>query len=66
LLRRDGRAVDVVLADGAAPPLDSWLEVEGTWVPRAGVEPGEATVEPPVLEVASRRAVEPPAQPYEY
>lgn len=63
----DGRAVDVVLADGEAPPaLDSWLEVEGTWVPQAEVQPGEATVEPPVLEVVSRREVAAPAQPYEY
>lgn len=63
----DGRAIDVVLADSEAPPpLDTWLEVEGTWLPRAGIEPGAATVEPPVLEVASRRPISAPAQPYEY
>lgn len=63
----DGRAIDVLLADSEAPPpLDTWLEVEGTWVPRAGIEPGESTVEPPVLEVASRRPISAPAQPYEY
>lgn len=63
----DARAVDVVLADDQPPPeLDTWLEVEGTWRPRATVEPGEATTDPPVLEVRARRVIDPPAEPYEY
>jgi uncharacterized repeat protein (TIGR03943 family) len=63
----DARAVDVVLVDGQpAPPVDTWLEVEGTWRPGETVAPGEATTQPPVLEVATRRSVEAPAEPYEY
>lgn len=63
----DARPVDVVLVDEKSPPpVDTWLEVEGTWRPRDVVEAGELPAGPPVLEVAASQPIEPPRQPYEY
>jgi len=62
----DGQAVNVaVRTDQPAPAPDTWLEIEGTWAPREDHEPGELSLEPPLLELESMRPIEAPAQPYE-
>lgn len=62
----DGTAVDVqVLGGGPAPPVDTWVEVEGTWTPRPGHEIGELTAEAPMLEATSVTPIPQPEQPYE-
>lgn len=63
----DGRAVSVAIADdGEAPEVDTWWEMEGTWVPREGAQPGEEATAPPLLQLERRTAITPPEQPYEY
>lgn len=63
----DARAVTVAVADDApAPPPDTWLELEGTWEPRAGARPGETATRTPLLRVTDRAEIPPPDQPYEY
>lgn len=63
----DGRAVSVAIADDAdAPPVDTWWEIEGTWVAREGAQPGDTATKPPLLQVERRTEVPPPEQPYEY
>jgi uncharacterized repeat protein (TIGR03943 family) len=62
----DATAVSVEILGDGARPADSWLEVEGAWEPRPGVEPGTPTTEPPLLRASSVRPIEAPVQPYEY
>jgi uncharacterized repeat protein (TIGR03943 family) len=63
----DGQAISVeILDDGARPPPDTWLEIEGRWEARAGHEPGTLSTEPPLLVAESVRQIEAPTQPYEY
>lgn len=45
------------------PDVDTWVEVEGRWVPGPGDSP--ANTEPPRLLVSAVRRIEPPANPYE-
>lgn len=62
----DGQAINVVVrTDQPAPAPDTWLELEGTWVPRDDHEVGELTTEPPIIEATEFREIEQPAQPYE-
>jgi uncharacterized repeat protein (TIGR03943 family) len=63
----DGRPVSVVVTGDAQPrAADTWLEVEGTWQPREGVEPGEASAQAPLFVAESAHEVAQPDQPYEY
>lgn len=62
----DGQAIKVaVRSDQSAPPVDSWLEIDGTWAPRKGHTVGELSLDPPIIEASSVRPIEQPAQPYE-
>jgi len=62
----DGQAINVaVRADQPAPPVDTWLEVEGEWVERPGHTIGEISQEPPIIEANAMRQIEQPAEPYE-
>ena len=62
----DGQAVKVAIrSDIPAPPVDTWLEVDGTWVERPGHEIGDLTLEPPILVAKQITPVEQPKQPYE-
>lgn len=62
----DGQAINVsVHTDQPAPPVDTWLEVEGTWAPLPGHTIGEISDVPPILEVSSVREIPQPDQPYE-
>ena len=62
----DGQAVDVVVrTDQPAPPVDTWLELDGTWEPRPDQDPGELTLTPPLIRATGIRQIEQPAQPYE-
>ncbi|MBW3609791.1 MAG: TIGR03943 family protein [Actinobacteria bacterium] len=62
----DGQAVNVVVrTDQPAPPVDTWLELDGTWVEREGHETGELTLTSPLIQATSFRQIEQPAQPYE-
>jgi uncharacterized repeat protein (TIGR03943 family) len=61
----DGTAVNVEVRGGEAPPVDQWVEVDGTWVQRPDHVIGELTADPPILEAAATRPVPQPAQPYE-
>ncbi len=62
----DARPINVrVDAGGAAPAVDSWVEVEGTWVAADALEAGE-TLEVPVLVAEAVAPIEEPVQPYEY
>ena len=62
----DGQAVKVaVRTDQPAPPVDTWLEVEGTWVPREGHTLGETSYDPALIEANAIRQIPQPAQPYE-
>jgi uncharacterized repeat protein (TIGR03943 family) len=57
----DGRAISVRVLGREAPPVDTWVEVEGRFAPPTGE--GRDRVVP--LEAASVRQVEPPKQQYE-
>ena len=62
----DGQAIDVVVrTDQPAPPVDTWLELVGTWEPRPEHESGELTLTAPLIQATGYREIEPPAQPYE-
>ena len=62
----DGQAVNVkIISDGPPPAVDTWLEVDGTWVETPGHTAGDLTLEPPLLRATAIRQVEQPAQPYE-
>ncbi len=61
----DGQAVDVkVQTNQAAPPEDTWLELDGEWVPTPGQD-GELTLAAPLIKAVAVRQIPPPAQPYE-
>jgi len=61
----DGQAITVAAADPEAPPpLDTWLELEGTWQPPPEGNPQE-TATRPTLQVEKRTVVPAPVQPYE-
>ena len=63
----DGQAINIaVKTDEAAPPVEQWLQIEGTWVPREGHKVGQLTMLPPLLEASSITPIEAPKQPYEY
>ncbi|MEU0383770.1 TIGR03943 family putative permease subunit [Streptomyces chartreusis] len=47
----------------AAPPVDTWITVTGTWHPEGGL--GSAAAWPPVLDATSVRRVPQPDNPYE-
>jgi uncharacterized repeat protein (TIGR03943 family) len=47
---------------GPIPPSDSWVSVEGTWIPPRH---GARDRLPPVLGATSVRTIEPPVDPYE-
>jgi uncharacterized repeat protein (TIGR03943 family) len=60
----DGTPIQVAVrgpGDAAAPPADTWLEVEGTWQP----DPSGDEPDIPVLAAQSLREVPQPADPYE-
>lgn len=62
----DGQAINVEVVGSSMPPaVDTWVEVEGTWALRDGHVPGELTADPPLIEAASVRIIDPPAEPYE-
>lgn len=64
----DASVYKVVVSDPdrAVPPeVDTWVEVEGTWVPATAPAATEADPPDPVLELASIRIVPEPDQPYE-
>jgi uncharacterized repeat protein (TIGR03943 family) len=62
----DATAITVEVRGDQVRPADTWLEVEGTWEPRPGLEPGDYSVDPPLFVAASARLIEAPSQPYEY
>jgi uncharacterized repeat protein (TIGR03943 family) len=63
----DGQAINVaVRSDQPPPPVETWVEIEGTWLERPGHEVGELTTLPPLLQLESMREIPQPAQPYEY
>lgn len=63
----DGQAINIaVRSDQPVPPVETWLEIEGTWVERPDHKVGELTMLPPLLQLTSLREVPQPAQPYEY
>jgi uncharacterized repeat protein (TIGR03943 family) len=62
----DATAITVAVRGDQPRPADTWLEVEGEWEPRPGLEPGELSADPPLLVVQSARVVEAPSNPYEY
>lgn len=62
----DGQAINVVVrTDQPAPAPDTWLELDGSWMPRPDHEVGELTIKPPLIEATTFRPIEQPAQPYE-
>lgn len=62
----DGQAIKVaVRTDQPAPPVDSWLEVDGTWAQRQGHTLGEVSYDPAIIEATAVRPMAQPAQPYE-
>lgn len=62
----DGQAIHVAIRSDQPPlPADTWLEVEGHWVPRPDHTPGELSLEPPLLDATDIRQIPQPAQPYE-
>jgi uncharacterized repeat protein (TIGR03943 family) len=62
----DGQAINVaVRTDQPAPPVDTWLELDGEWVERPGHTLGEMSVDPPLIEATSLREIPQPAEPYE-
>jgi uncharacterized membrane protein YcgQ (UPF0703/DUF1980 family) len=62
----DGQAINVaVRSDQPAPPVDTWLELDGRWVQRPDHTPGELSLEPPIIEATGFTEIQQPAQPYE-
>ena len=62
----DGQAVNVgIRTDQPAPPVDTWLEIDGTWEPLPGHTIGEISKEAPILAATGIREIPAPAQPYE-
>lgn len=62
----DARSIDVAIAaDGPAPAIDSWLEVEGVWRGDEPAPPGQG-FRPPTLNAERAQPIEAPVQPYEY
>ena len=62
----DGQAINVAIrSDQPAPPVETWLEVEGEWVERPGHTLGEISMDPPILEATSMREIPEPSEPYE-
>lgn len=62
----DGQAIDVaVRTDQPVPPVDTWLELEGSWVPRPGHTIGDISLDPPIIEAETFQVIDQPAQPYE-
>ncbi|MFE9020372.1 TIGR03943 family putative permease subunit [Streptomyces sp. NPDC007808] len=59
----DATADKVEVRGAQAPPADTWIAVTGTWRAKGALGTDEAW--PPVLDAASVRRVEPPANPYE-
>jgi uncharacterized repeat protein (TIGR03943 family) len=63
----DGTAVTVEIHGDPVPRApDTWLEIEGTWEPRPGQEPGKPTPAPPVVVAESVTPIPQPDEPYEY
>lgn len=53
-------------ASGRPPAADTWLELEGTWVPAAAPPIAvDAVIPDPVLRLTASRVVRAPADPYE-
>lgn len=62
----DGQAVNVaVRTDQSAPPVDTWLEIDGSWVQREDHTVGEVSYDPAMIEATAIRPISQPAQPYE-
>jgi uncharacterized repeat protein (TIGR03943 family) len=62
----DATAITVLILGDAPRPADEWLEVEGTWEPRAAGADQSADLLAPVLRADTVRSIPAPAQPYEY
>jgi uncharacterized repeat protein (TIGR03943 family) len=63
----DGRAITIDVSGDQLPRApDTWLEIEGTWEPRPGAEPGQPSPEPPLFVAESVTPIAQPDQPYEY
>lgn len=63
----DGQAINIaVRSDETVPPIEQWLQIEGTWVPRPGHKVGQVTLVPPLLAAESIQTVPEPKEPYEY
>ena len=62
----DGQAINVAIrTDQPVPPVDTWLEVDGTWAPLPDHVIGEVSLDPPLLEATTLSQIEAPKQPYE-
>ena len=62
----DGQAINVaVRSDQPAPPVDTWIELDGEWVERPGHTVGEMSPEPPIIEATTFREIPQPKEPYE-
>lgn len=59
----DARPDKVEIRGADAPPVDNWVSVTGTWVPKGGLGSDEAW--PPVLAASDVRNIEQPENPYE-
>jgi uncharacterized repeat protein (TIGR03943 family) len=64
----DARPVRItVLSDGPAPPTETWLVLEGTWIPTPLFDPvGDDPAPDVALQVETSRRIPAPDQPYEY
>lgn len=63
----DAAAIRVAVLDAPSPPIDRWVEVDGTWLPsQPGPDPGQATNTTPAQISAARVTTVPmPRAPYE-
>ncbi len=62
----DGQAINVaVRSDQPAPPVDTWIELDGKWVERPGHTLGEISQEPPIIQATAFREIPQPKVPYE-
>ncbi|QWB28311.1 MULTISPECIES: TIGR03943 family protein [Streptomyces] len=59
----DATTAKAEVRGAAAPPVDAWVTVTGTWHPQG--QPGSDSAWPPVLDVTSVRRVPQPDNPYE-
>jgi uncharacterized repeat protein (TIGR03943 family) len=63
----DAEALQAVVRGDPTPRArDQWLEVEGTWLPRATAAEDDPSPPPPALQAVSVRPVAPARPPYEY